>query len=83
MFPESEFVKHRNRVGRQNLLRSSARKKRQQDGDQTADDMRVAVTEIAQHRLPCAAAGKFALELADVCQHAPAKSLVPVLQPAW
>ena len=37
VFAESEFVEHRDRVGRQNFLRGAAGIKRQQDRDQAAD----------------------------------------------
>jgi hypothetical protein len=40
---KSEFVEHRDGIGRKNLLRRLARIKREQDRDQAADDMHVAV----------------------------------------
>src|SRR6267142_631388 len=46
---KSEFVEYRDGVGGKNLLRRVAGIKCQQDCDQSAHDMRVAVTEIVQH----------------------------------
>src|SRR5258705_8346955 len=46
---KSEFVEHRDGVGGKNLLRRVAGIKCQQDCDQSAHDMRVAVAEIVQH----------------------------------
>ena len=56
MLAKSEFVEHRDRVGGQNLLWRMTGKQRQQDRDQSAHDMCVAVAEIFQQRLAIAAA---------------------------
>jgi hypothetical protein len=50
MFTQAEALEQRDRVGRQNLLRALAGNHRQQDGDQPADDMGVAVAGEAEHR---------------------------------
>src|SRR5712671_6863634 len=53
---ETEFVEHLDRVGRQDLLRRVAGIERQQDRDQAAHDVGVAVAEIVQLRLAAVAA---------------------------
>ncbi len=52
---KSEFVEHRDRVRRQDLLRRVAGIERQQDRDQAAHDVGVAVAEIVQPRFAAAA----------------------------
>src|SRR4051812_1035418 len=56
MLAKSEFVEHGQRIRRQDLLRRVAGIKRQQDRDQTAHDVGVAVAEIVQPRFAVAAA---------------------------
>src|SRR3984893_6648726 len=56
MFAKSEFVEHRKGVGCKNFLRRVAGIQRQQDRDQSAHDMRVAVAEIVQQRFVGSAA---------------------------
>src|ERR1700710_2110382 len=48
MFAESEFVEHRDRIAAQDLLRRMTGIQRQQNRDQSAHDMRVAVAKIIQ-----------------------------------
>src|SRR5579863_4319980 len=56
MFAESEFVEYGNRICREDLLRGMARIKRQQDRDQSAHDMGVAVAQVFQQRFAAIAA---------------------------
>src|SRR4030081_2900767 len=53
---EAEFVEHRDGVGGQNLLRGVPGIQRQQDRDQPAHDMRVAVAEVVEQRFVAVAA---------------------------
>src|SRR6202022_2153089 len=56
MFAKSEFVEHRKGVGCKNLPRRVPRIQCQQDRDQSAHDMRVAVAQIVQQRFVGSAA---------------------------
>ena len=57
MLAKSEFVEHGKRISRQDLLRRLAGIKREQDRDQAAHNVGVAVAQIFQPRLAAAAAG--------------------------
>jgi len=56
MLAESELIEYRKRIGCKNFLRRAARKQRQQDRDQSAHNVGVAVAEIAKHRFVAAVA---------------------------
>src|SRR5580698_3595747 len=58
MFAETEFVEYSDRIRGEDLLRSMARIKRQQDRDQSAHDMGVAVAQVFQQRFARVAAFK-------------------------
>src|SRR5579871_170661 len=53
---ESELIEDRDRIGCQDFARGTARIEREQDCDQTPDDMGIAVAEVVQHRLVAAIA---------------------------
>src|ERR1700759_4584757 len=71
MIAKAEFVEDSRGIRRQNLFRRMAGIKRQQDRDQAAHDMRVAVAEISEYRLPVAVAvdGLRQPDLADAALH--------------